>query len=136
MIAAMSGGREEGRAVTSWRDLVALHARVSEALERALGDEHRISVSEFEVLDRLAASPHRKRRIQELADETHLSQSALSRLVGRLEADGLATRAVCDHDRRGTWACLTDAGAERHQQAAPTYREVLARTLEPVAPGR
>jgi DNA-binding MarR family transcriptional regulator len=69
--------------------------------------------------------------MQELADAVALSQSALSRLVARLEREGLVERCMCDQDRRGIYANLTDAGRERFEQALPTQREVLARTLEP-----
>ena len=112
-----------------WRELMASHARVSEALEHALQERHELSLSEFEVLQRLVESPEGHRRMQELADEIHLSQSALSRLVGRLEDAGLAHRAICDHDRRGIWAKVTPAGRAAHKRAEPTHREVLAATL-------
>ncbi|MCL2769213.1 MAG: MarR family transcriptional regulator [Solirubrobacterales bacterium] len=113
-----------------WRELMSAHARVSEALEDALQCGHQLSLSEYEVLQRLVESEEGHRRMQELADEIHLSQSALSRLVGRLEEAGLAERAICNHDRRGIWACVTDAGREAQRQAEPTHREVLATTLD------
>ena len=112
-----------------WRDLLDSHARVSGALEKALQAEHGLGVSEFEVLDRLANGDKDQRRMQELADSVHLSQSALSRLIGRLESEGLVTRAICSDDRRGIFACLTDAGRERHAEAAPTLARVLAEQL-------
>jgi DNA-binding MarR family transcriptional regulator len=113
----------------AWRDLMAQHARVSEALEHALQKRHELSLTEYEVLERLAESDDGKRRMQELADEIHLSQSALSRLVGRLEETGLVHRSICDHDRRGIWACVTDAGRTAQRSAAPTHRDTLAATL-------
>ena len=112
-----------------WRDLLDSHARVSGALEKALQAEHGLGVSEFEVLDRLANGDRHQRRMQDLADSVHLSQSALSRLIGRLESEGLVTRAICSDDRRGIFACLTDAGRERYAQAAPTHARVLAEQL-------
>jgi DNA-binding MarR family transcriptional regulator len=117
--------------VAAWRELMSSHARVSEALERELQRRHDLTLSEFEVLERLAESDGGKRRMQELADEIHLSQSALSRLVGRLEDEELATRAICDHDRRGIWACITPAGRAAKRKAELTHREVLAGTLGP-----
>jgi DNA-binding MarR family transcriptional regulator len=113
----------------AWRELMSSHARVSEALEHALRAQHDLSLSEFEVLQRLVESPKGHRQMQELADEIHLSQSAVSRLVGRLEEAGLATRSICDHDRRGIWACVTPAGRAAQKKAQPTHREVLAETL-------
>ena len=112
-----------------WRDLLDRHARVSCALEHALESGHGLGVSEFEVLDRLAAEKCEGRRIQEIAQEVHLSQSALSRVVARLEADGLVVRAMCTEDRRGVYARLTDDGRERHAAAKPTHRAVLAENL-------
>jgi DNA-binding MarR family transcriptional regulator len=121
---------ESDSLVERWRELESVHARVREALERALEREHQLSLSEYEVLRRLADTREGKgRRIQELADEVHLSQSALSRLVQRLEEDGLVTRAVCDHDRRGIWACITEAGRKAQDEAHPTHRDAIAETL-------
>jgi DNA-binding MarR family transcriptional regulator len=113
-----------------WRELLDRHARVTGALERALQAEHGVGVSEFEVLERLATADKNENRMQELADSVHLSQSALSRLIGRLEEEGLVTRAICAQDRRGIFACLTDAGRARHAEALPTQRRVLAELLD------
>ena len=115
--------------VDSWRDLMDRYARSVGALERRLEEEHGLGVSEYEVLERLAEGPKSERRMQELATAVHLSQSALSRVVGRLEADGLVTRGLCREDRRGIYACLTDAGRARYETARPTHRSVLAETL-------
>jgi DNA-binding MarR family transcriptional regulator len=84
-------------------------------------------MSEYEVLDRLASGA--AKRVQELAGVTHLSQSALSRTVARLEKDGLVARAMCPEDRRGVSVCLTPAGIERYEAARPTHRRVLEETL-------
>ena len=115
--------------VESWRDLMDRYARAVGSLERRLEEEHGLGVSEYEVLERLAEGPKTQRRMQELAGAVHLSQSALSRVVGRLEADGLVTRGMCPEDRRGIYACLTDSGRERYEAARPTHRSVLAATL-------
>jgi DNA-binding MarR family transcriptional regulator len=120
---------EGNQLLESWSELEDRHARVHEALERALQREHRITLSEYEVLRRLAEAPEGHRRIQELAEEIHLSQSALSRLVQRLEDDGYVHRAVCDFDRRGVFACVTDAGRKAQAEAHPTHVAVLAETL-------
>ena len=115
--------------VSAWRDLVDRHARAITALERALNDEHKLGVSEYEVLERLASPDKDQHRVQELADGVHLSQSALSRVVARLEADGLVTRAICAEDRRGIDVCITGEGRERYEAARPTHRRVLGEVL-------
>ena len=126
---------ERDQLLSKWRELESEHARVREALEHALQRDHRLSLTEYEVLRRLGESPEGKRRIQELAEEIHLSQSALSRLVHRLEDDGFVCRNVCDHDRRGVFACVTDAGRKAQADAQPTHVSVLSETLSssPVA---
>jgi DNA-binding MarR family transcriptional regulator len=119
----------EAALVAAWRDLLDRKARTAGALERRLHEQHGLGVSEFEVLERLATPDKDQRRMQELAKAVHLSQSALSRVVGRLEDDGLVTRGICTDDRRGIYACLTPAGRERYEAARPTHRAVLAETL-------
>jgi DNA-binding MarR family transcriptional regulator len=115
--------------VSAWRDLVDRHARATGALERALHDEHSLGVSEYEVLERLASPDRDQHRMQELADSVHLSQSALSRVVARLESEGLVSREICDEDRRGIYACITAAGRERYGAARPTHRRALREVL-------
>jgi DNA-binding MarR family transcriptional regulator len=111
-----------------WRELLSRHARTVCALDDAL-EEHGLGMSEYEVLERLACDCGESPRMQELAGAVHLSQSALSRTVGRLEKDGLVSRAMCPDDRRGVSVCLTDSGRERYEAARPTHRRVLAETL-------
>jgi DNA-binding MarR family transcriptional regulator len=120
---------EKNELLDRWTELEATHARIRGALEQALQRDHRLSLTEYEVLRRLADSPEGHRRIQELADEIHLSQSALSRLVQRLEDEGYVSRSVCDHDRRGVYACVTDSGRKAQADAHPTQVSVLAETL-------
>ncbi|MCW3038794.1 MAG: transcriptional regulator, MarR family [Solirubrobacterales bacterium] len=115
--------------VGEWRELLARHARVNEALERELQRKHRLSVTEFEALQRLAEKDANGCRLQQLVDDVHMSQSALSRLIGRLHDEGLVDRRSCSEDRRGIYACITDAGRARLAEAEPTQAEVLERTL-------
>jgi DNA-binding MarR family transcriptional regulator len=119
----------DGALVFRWHTLLEQHARVSAALERAL-EEHGLGVSEFEVLEELARQPHNECRMQALSDAVHLSQSALSRVVGRLDDQGLVTRFICQQDRRGIFAHLTDEGRARYETARPTHRAVLADKLK------
>ncbi|MFB7618621.1 MarR family winged helix-turn-helix transcriptional regulator [Kitasatospora sp. NPDC056181] len=119
--------------VASWRDLLARQAATACLLDRELGEKHGLGMSEFEVLERLVEERNADKahtlRIQELADTVHLSQSALSRLIGRLEKAGLVTRAMCPDDRRGIQVALTEEGCRRYAEARPLHREVLALTL-------
>jgi len=110
---------------------MARYARVTEALERELQRRHRLSVTELEALQCLASNDEHACRLQALTDDVHVSQSALSRLIGRLEAEGLVKRETCTQDRRGIYAVITDEGLKRLAEAEPTQQEILAQTLAP-----
>ena len=57
--------------------------------------------------------------------QARLSRSGLTRLVDRLERDGLLERCSCSHDARGSYACLTDGGRERLAEARGTHLAVI-----------
>jgi DNA-binding MarR family transcriptional regulator len=112
--------------VTQWRELVARKARIWNALEQTLDRRHGLSTHEFEVLDQLSeCTGDCQPRVQDIADVVPITQSALSRLIGRLEEQGLVERKLCDADRRGIFVGLTEAGRARHAEAKPTYIAVL-----------
>ncbi len=71
-----------------------------------------LSMTEFDVLIRLARSPCQRLRMTDLATQTALSTSGITRVVDRLENRGLAGRETCRSDRRGAFAVLTDPGRE------------------------
>ena len=128
----MAAEKTERLLVEEWRELLALHARTTCELDREL-HAYGLGASDFEVLDVLAegctGEPRRAFRVQELASRIHLSQSALSRLIGRLEKDGLVTRGMCSEDRRGVSVAITESGRSRHAEVLPLQRAVLARML-------
>ncbi|GAA3749598.1 DNA-binding MarR family transcriptional regulator [Spinactinospora alkalitolerans] len=119
----------EGELTARWRDLLACYHDLSCALDRALQERHGIGMSEFEALDLLVDAGDCKFRMQDLAAGMHLSQSALSRTVARLERRGLATRTMCENDRRAMFVAVTDTGRDLHALARPTHRSVLAEHL-------
>ncbi|MER6536774.1 MarR family winged helix-turn-helix transcriptional regulator [Streptomyces sp. 900105755] len=122
----------EARLEEQWRDILSVHARTMCEIDRAL-HPHGLGASDFEVLDLLAAETPAEGdhcRVQNLVGRVHLSQSALSRLIGRLEKDGLVERSVCAEDRRGVWVALTAKGRALHAEVRPLQRAVLGRMLE------
>lgn len=114
--------------VEEWHELLARYSAVFSALECRLQERHGIGANEFEALERLATCDF-KCRSADLTGAIHLSQSATSRLVARLEKEGLVERALCDVDRRGIFVTLTDTGREKYLAAKGTHREVLNEIL-------
>ena len=105
----------------AWRAFLFAHAQVRRQLERELQSEQAMGLGEYEVLLLLAGSEARRLRMSELAERLVLSRSGVTRLIDRLQADGLVERGSCDTDRRGSWAILTDAGHNRLRDASPTH---------------
>jgi DNA-binding MarR family transcriptional regulator len=128
----MAANTADARLEDQWRDILSVHARTMCEIDRVL-HPHGLGASDFEVLDILvsgaAAHTGEQCRVQNIADRVHLSQSALSRLIGRLEKDGLVRRSVCQEDRRGVWVALTQKGRDLHAEVLPLQRAVLARML-------
>jgi DNA-binding MarR family transcriptional regulator len=127
----MTGDMDERALMTEWREILAIHARTACEIDREL-HQFGLGASDFEVLDVLAGDPQDGGcafRVQELADRVHLSQSALSRLVARLEKEGLVDRDACSEDRRGVRVAITPAGRERYARARPGHLAVLERML-------
>lgn len=118
--------RDHDDLAAAWHELSVSYHRVLCALDRELQAGHQISSSEFEVLELLWDAEDHKLRMSDLAGAVHLSQSALSRVVARLEKDGLVQRTMCTADRRSVFTALTPAGERRYIAARPTQRAILA----------
>jgi DNA-binding MarR family transcriptional regulator len=129
-LAAVGGnGREPGlrelapAELAAWRGMLRVHAALVKALDAELLQAHDLPLISYEVLINLDAAPGHKRRMAELADSVLLSRSGTTRLVDRLERDGLIARQNCADDGRGSYAVLTDRGAELLAQARATHLE-------------
>lgn len=109
----------------AWRGLLRAHACLAKRLDAELERAHRLPMSSFEVLHHLARSPGGRMRMSDLAEHAQLSRSGLTRLVDRLEREGLLERCSCQYDARGAYACLTDDGRVRMQEARLTQLSVV-----------
>jgi len=104
--------------------LVEAHAGLS-ARFAAQFDEHGLSPVEFEVLTRLARSPNNQLRMTDLAAQTSLSTSGVTRVVDRMERDGLIRRRACPSDRRSSFAVVTAAGLSRLDAILPGHLRII-----------
>lgn len=111
--------------LTFWRLLQRVQVRVTRVLEADLLLEHDLPLPAYEVLTHLSEAPNRRLRMNDLADRVLLSRSGLTRLIDRLQGEGLVRREACPSDARGLFAVLTDEGAARQAAAAPTYLRTI-----------
>src|SRR3954464_11654370 len=96
--------------LAAWRGFLRTHAAVIKALDAELEAAHGLPMTTYEVLVSLYHAPGRRRRMAEIADHTLLSRSGVTRLVDRLERDGLLRRDVCSSARRRGSAGVTAPG--------------------------
>ncbi len=107
------------------RGLMRAHASLAKRLDAELEQAHGLPLSSYEVLHHLESAPEGRMRMCDLAEHAQLSRSGLTRLVDRLERDGLLSRCTCEHDARGAYACLTEQGVQRLSDARGTHLAVV-----------
>ncbi len=111
----------------AWHAFLQAHVAVMRQLEAELVARGGVSLAHYDVLVQLAAADGGRLRMHELADRVLLSRSGVTRLVDRLEADGLVRRATCPSDARGSFAVLTEAGVARLEAASPVHLDGVRR---------
>ena len=104
-----------------WRTFLRAHAHAIRELERELLAESGMPLGWYDVLLQLAEAPERRLRMAELADRVLLSRSGLTRLIDRLQTEGLVRREPSPDDARGTFTVLTADGMIRLRRAAPVH---------------
>lgn len=104
-----------------WRDWLTASQLLEHTLNSELQESHGLTTSDYEILVRLSENPKRRIRMSELAEQVLISRSRLSHQIDRMEAAGYVTRQVCDDDRRGQFAVLTDAGWKTLVSAAHSH---------------
>lgn len=111
----------EAAELAAWRGMLKVHSALVKALDSELEAHHGLPLSSYEVLIYLRVAPDKRLRMAELADRTLLSRSGMTRLVDRLERDGLLRRDTCSSDARGCFAVLTERGEEVLAGARATH---------------
>jgi len=115
------GSRLAPSELAAWRGFLRVHAALTKQLDAELAAIHGLPLSSYEVLLHLADAPEGRMRMSELAETVLLSRSGLTRLVDRLEREGVVRRESCPSDARGSNAVVTDAGRERLSTARATH---------------
>ncbi|ANY65490.1 MarR family transcriptional regulator [Paenibacillus sp. BIHB 4019] len=113
--------------IDNWISFSDIQTKINNKLESALEEKYSLSLKEFYVLYFLSQTTDKKLRLQQLQEMVGLSQSAISRLVVRMEAKncGALQRHVCEDDRRGVYTCLTELGDNKFRKAMDTFNEII-----------
>ena len=97
-----------------WFDFNRRQVELEALLEQTIAEQSNqsLTLKEFYLLLFLNQAQEKSLRQIDLPDKLHLSPSAVSRMVARLEAKncGLLSRRCCDQDKRASFICLTKEG--------------------------
>src|SRR5688572_10547454 len=131
----MTGGRLRDDELRAWRALLHAHLDVTRRLDADLRREHGLSLTDYDVLLRLANGPREGLRMSVIAERVMSPPSTVTRRLDGLVAAGLVARAGDAADSRVVVASLTPAGRQRLRRAAVTHlrgvREVFTSRLTP-----
>jgi DNA-binding MarR family transcriptional regulator len=120
---------ETSTAIEAFVRLVRAHAAVTRQLSAQLSADHRLNLSAYEALLRLARAPDSRMRRVDLANGLLLSAGGVTRLLDGLERDGFVAREECSSDRRVSYAVLTEAGRAKLREASKSHTRQIRELL-------
>ena len=109
--------------------LLGAHATLIRELSASLVARHGLTINDYGTLLLLSRAGEEGMRRIDLANELQLSPSGITRLLDRLEDQGLVSKGECKSDARVSYAILTDAGLSKLREAAPGHIEDIDRRL-------
>src|ERR1043166_256824 len=122
--------RSPSEAVTrAWIRLNRARDRVLGAIEHDLKAGGCPPLAWYDVLLELSRSAGGRLRQFEIEKVTLLAQYNLSRLLDRLEKEGLVRREPCADDARGQWVVITEKGRAAQARTWKVYARSIQRHL-------
>ena len=113
-----------------WFDFNRRQVELEAILEQTIAEqsEQSLTLKEFYLLHFLNQAQEKSLRQIDLPDKLHLSPSAVSRMVARLESKNCAllSRRCCDQDKRASFICLTSEGQTTLAYLQKAVEESLA----------
>ena len=113
-------------------NLLGAHAALTRELNAALLASHGLTINDYGCLLLLSRGGEQGMRRIDLANELQLSPSGITRLLDRLESQGLVGKGECKEDARVSYAVLTDAGLAKIREAWPEHVEAVERRVAAV----
>ncbi len=111
-----------------WLQMIRCAKVIERGLNARLRRHHAQSLSRFDVLSQLRRAPGNCLAVGRLSSQLILSNANITRLLDRMEQDGLIKRSFLRSDRRGVEVALTPAGATLFDAMAADH----ARWLEEI----
>jgi DNA-binding MarR family transcriptional regulator len=112
---------DNGVRLRAWTDFVLSYNKLMAVLERDMQEGAGITLSQYDVLLRLAQAPGGRLKMSDLADAVLYSTGGLTRLFERMRRDGLVRREPSHEDRRVIYAEATADGMARLRTASAVH---------------
>ncbi len=113
-----------------WALFLTVYAVLVDRIEARLAQQDLPQLGWYDVLWALERAQDQRLRMNELAEQTVISRSNLTRLVDRLEQAGLVARERSQDDRRGAFAVLTAQGKTMRKRMWPVYQSAIRELFE------
>ena len=110
-------------------NLLSAYATLTRELSASLVASHGLTINDYGTLLLLSRADEEGMRRIDLANRLQLSPSGITRLLDRLEDQGLVAKGECKTDARVSYAILTDEGLAKLREAAPGHVEDIERRL-------
>ncbi|MFK3672337.1 MarR family winged helix-turn-helix transcriptional regulator [Leifsonia aquatica] len=129
-INSSDAGPAVAQLTVAWSQVATFVTTVEASVGKWLVRNYGIGLTEYCALAQLSSVAEKELRVNELASRIGLNQSSVTRLLGRLEAQGLTYRDTCPDDRRGVYAVIAEPGEVLLNAARPPYEARLADILQ------
>jgi DNA-binding MarR family transcriptional regulator len=113
----------------AFANLSAAYAALTRELSASLVDKHGLTINDYGCLLLLSRAGEEGMRRIDLANELRLSPSGITRLLDRLEDQGLVGKGACKEDARVSYAILTEDGLTKLREAAPGHVDDIDRRI-------
>lgn len=111
--------------IENWALMLKTYNRVLRDIKQDLKSEGLPSLEVYDVLWTLARADQKRLRLQELGEKVDLEKFNVTRLVDKMVKEKLLQKTICDDDKRGTFAVLTEKGEKFRTLMWSTYRKSI-----------
>ncbi|MDG0824019.1 MarR family winged helix-turn-helix transcriptional regulator [Staphylococcus equorum] len=118
---------EQQQKINNWIEMTKYVHYTESLIEKTLKQQYHLSLKEFYVLYEIFTATGKKYKMNDLIKIVDLSQSAMSRLIVRIERMDcpLVFRQECVEDQRAMYIYLTEEGLTMTKKALNTYEQLI-----------
>jgi DNA-binding MarR family transcriptional regulator len=113
----------------AFANLSAAYVALTRELSASLVEKHGLTINDYGCLLLLSRAGEEGMRRIDLANDLRLSPSGITRLLDRLEDQGLVGKGACKEDARVSYAILTEDGLTKLREAAPGHVDDIDRRI-------